>query len=67
VAIARSLIKVPKVIILDEPTSALDGEAQRRMALEMQKLKHEVTLIIITHNPDIFENPDQVVDFEAMR
>lgn len=67
VAIARSLIKAPKVIILDEPTSALDGEAQRRMALEMQKLKHEVTLIIITHNPDIFEDPDQVVDFEAMR
>lgn len=67
VAIARSLIKAPKVIILDEPTSALDGEAQRCMAVEMQKLKHEVTLIIITHNPDIFENPDQVVDFEAMR
>jgi len=67
VAIARSLIKAPKVVILDEPTSALDGEAQRRMAMEMQKLKHEVTLIIITHNPGIFENPDQVVDFEAMR
>lgn len=67
VAIARSLIKAPKVVILDEPTSALDGDAQRRMALEMQKLKQETTLIIITHNPDIFENPDQVIDFEAMR
>lgn len=67
VAIARSLIKAPKVVILDEPTSALDGDAQRRMALEMQKLKQETTLIIITHNPDIFENPDQVIDFEALR
>lgn len=67
VAIARSLIKAPKVIILDEPTSALDGDAQRRMALEMQKLKQETTLIIITHNPDIFENPDQIIDFEALR
>ncbi|WP_322895744.1 MULTISPECIES: peptidase domain-containing ABC transporter [unclassified Yoonia] len=67
VAIARSLIKAPKVIILDEPTSALDGEAQRLMALEMQKLKQETTLIIITHNPDIFENPDQIIDFEALR
>lgn len=67
VAIARSLIKAPKVVILDEPTSALDGDAQRRMALEMQKLKQETTLIIITHNPDIFENPDQIIDFEALR
>lgn len=66
-AIARSMIGNPKIIILDEPTSALDGEAQRRMALEMQKLRQESTLIIITHNPDIFENPDQVVDFEAVR
>lgn len=67
VAIARSLIKAPKVVILDEPTSALDGDAQRRMALEMHKLKQETTLIIITHNPDIFENPDQIIDFEALR
>lgn len=67
IAIARSLIRNPKVIILDEPTSALDAASQRRMAAELQKLRAEATLIIITHNPDIFQNPDQVVDFEAMR
>lgn len=67
IAIARSLIRSPKVIILDEPTSALDSASQRRMAAELQKLKREATLIIITHSPDIFESPDQVVDFEALR
>lgn len=67
VAIARSLIGNPSVIILDEPTSALDRAAQRRMATELETLKREATLIVITHNPDIFENPDQVVDFEALR
>ncbi|MEC3862322.1 peptidase domain-containing ABC transporter [Mesobacterium sp. TK19101] len=67
IAIARSLIRSRKVIILDEPTSALDSASQRCMAAELQKLKREATLIIITHSPDIFESPDQVVDFEALR
>ena len=67
VAIARSLVRNPKVIFLDEPTSALDRSAQRRMAAELERLKRETTLIIITHSPDIFESPDQVVDFEELR
>lgn len=66
VAIARSLVRRPKVIILDEPTSALDAQGQRQMATELHKLKHETTLIIITHNPSIFEAPDQIVDFEGL-
>jgi subfamily B ATP-binding cassette protein HlyB/CyaB len=67
VAIARSLIRRPKVLILDEPTSALDTGAQRRMAHELQELKCETTLIIITHSPDIFENSDQIIDFEVQQ
>lgn len=67
IAIARSLIRSPKVIILDEPTSALDSASQQRMAAELQELKREATLIIITHSPDTFASPDQMVDFEALR
>jgi len=66
VAIARSLVRAPKVLILDEPTSALDAEAQRRMAEELKALKAEATVIIITHSPDVFDAPDQVVDFGAL-
>lgn len=66
VAIARSLLSNPKVVIFDEPTSALDGVAQRLMVDELHKLRQEVTLIVITHNPDIFPDPDQVIDFEAL-
>ncbi|HHS89320.1 MAG TPA: ATP-binding cassette domain-containing protein [Rhodobacteraceae bacterium] len=66
VAIARSLIKKPKVIIFDEPTSALDGAAQKRMAAQLQRLKGEATLIIITHSPALFDAADQTVDFEAL-
>jgi len=66
IAIARSLLKKPKVIILDEPTSALDDVAQRKMAEELERLKATTTLIIITHRPDVFWQPDQIVDFEKM-
>ena len=67
VAIARSLMRRPKVIILDEPTSSLDSAAQKRMASELQALKGEATVIIITHSPDIFAEPDQVIDFASLR
>jgi subfamily B ATP-binding cassette protein HlyB/CyaB len=65
-AIARSLLKKPKVLILDEPTSALDDAAQRRMVEELEALKETTTLIIITHRPDVFMRADQVVDFESL-
>ncbi|WP_170566114.1 peptidase domain-containing ABC transporter [Ruegeria atlantica] len=66
IAIARTLLQKPKVIILDEPTSALDLAARRKVATELQKLRCEATLIIITHSPDTFENPDRVIDFERL-
>jgi subfamily B ATP-binding cassette protein HlyB/CyaB len=67
IAIARALVRNPRVIILDEPTSALDAAAQHRMAAELEALTSEATLIIITHNPGVFSGADQVVDFEAMK
>lgn len=66
IAIARSLLKQPKVIIMDEPTSALDDASQRRMAAELERIKVTTTLIVITHRPEVFEHPDQVIDFEAL-
>ncbi len=66
IAIARSLIKKPKVIIFDEPTSSLDDLAQSKMAEELKRLKTTTTLIIITHRPDVFGQPDQIIDFEKL-
>jgi len=66
IAIARSILKQPKVLILDEPTSALDETAQRRMSAELHVLKATTTLIVITHRPDIFDEPDQIIDFETV-
>ena len=63
VAIARSLLGDPKVVILDEPTAAL-GVAQTRQVLNLiTRLKERgLGVIVITHNlADVFEVCDRIV------
>ncbi len=67
IALARSLLHNPKVLVLDEPTSALDGVAQAQMVDEIERLRGHMTVIVITHRPDVFAKADQVIDFEALR
>lgn len=66
VAIARALIRNPKVVVLDEPTSSLDAVAQGQIAVSLQELKRQATIIVITHSPEVFAAPDQIVDFEVL-
>jgi ATP-binding cassette, subfamily B, bacterial HlyB/CyaB len=67
IAMARSLLNRPKVLVLDEPTSALDGAAQEQMVEEIESLRSAMTVIVITHRPDVFAGADQVIDFEGLR
>jgi D-xylose transport system ATP-binding protein len=63
VAIARSLLGDPKILILDEPTAAL-GVAQTHQVLELVKRLRErgLGVIYISHNiADIFDVADRVV------
>ena len=48
--IARAIALQPEVLLLDEPTSALDPIATGRIEQLIEELKHEYTIIIVTHN-----------------
>ncbi len=48
--IARALAMNPAILLLDEPTSALDPKATHKIEELIEKLKKEVTIIMVTHN-----------------
>lgn len=54
-AIARALIKNPKILLCDEPTGALDSKTSRDILklLEQVNEKYGTTMLIVTHNNSI--------------
>jgi len=64
VAIARALVNRPAIILADEPTGNLDSVSSEEIMAEFQKLNEEgVTVIIVTHEPDIAEHTKRVITF----
>jgi putative ABC transport system ATP-binding protein len=55
VAIARSMINQPTLILLDEPTGAVDTETAQQLVDLLKRLNREdqVTIVIVTHDLDI--------------
>ena len=62
IAIARSLIHNPRLIVCDEPTSALDSETGHKIMEMMRQLAvgQERALIVVTHDARIFEFADRI-------
>jgi putrescine transport system ATP-binding protein len=54
VALARSLIKRPRVLLLDEPMAALDNKLRAETQFELMELQHKLgtTFVIVTHDQE---------------
>ena len=66
VAIARSLINNPNLILADEPTGNLDSETGNEIMQLLRKmnLEENVAVVIITHDPEVAAEADRVVEMK---
>jgi putative ABC transport system ATP-binding protein len=69
VAIARALVNEPELILADEPTGNLDSRTSVEIMEVLQRLNRErgLSVILITHEPDIAEYAERVVAFRDGR
>ncbi|MFJ8998917.1 ABC transporter ATP-binding protein [Streptomyces sp. NPDC102359] len=60
-ALARSLVTDPEVLILDEPTSAVDSHTEARVARGVRDLRAGRTTVVFTSSPLLLDRADRVV------
>jgi ATP-binding cassette subfamily C protein len=58
IAIARALVKHPKLLILDEATTALDPKTEKEICATLQQLRGRITMLAISHQPTLLECAD---------
>ena len=62
IAIARSLIRKPKILILDESFNALHEEAEIRLIENIKKICPDITLLIISHRDSVLNYSDKIIN-----
>ncbi|PIT91101.1 hypothetical protein COU17_02315 [Candidatus Kaiserbacteria bacterium CG10_big_fil_rev_8_21_14_0_10_49_17] len=65
IAIARAILRDPKILILDEPTSALDARTEQYITESLEKLMEGRTTFVIAHRLSTVRKADTILVFES--
>ena len=61
IAIARTLLNVPKLLIMDEATSALDYQTEKKVCDNLKVFCKGITVFFITHRLNTIKNADRII------
>ncbi len=67
VAIARTILKAPAILVFDEATSALDSATEKNIQAELEAISANTTTLIIAHRLSTVQHADQILVMEKGR
>ncbi|PIE25484.1 MAG: type I secretion system permease/ATPase [Neptuniibacter caesariensis] len=67
VAVARSLIHNPNILILDEPTASMDNASEEQIKAMMREYSSNKTLLVVTHKMSLLSLVDRIIVMDAGR
>ncbi len=65
VALARSLIARPSLLLMDEPTSAMDTQTEAAFIADLAQATEGQTLVVVTHRPSLLQLVDRIIVVDA--
>lgn len=65
IAIARAIIKKPKILILDEALSCVEVETETKIIDNIRNFLHESTIIVVSHRPSTIKKTDLIYFLNA--
>jgi ATP-binding cassette subfamily C protein LapB len=65
VALARSLVTQPQILLMDEPTSSMDAQSEIMFLRQLHEVVGNRTLIMVTHRPAVLELAQRVLVVDA--